>query len=232
MKYVPLSLVGITAVCALSTSAHAAIFTVQPTEATSKDTWVYQFGPYASAFSQMLAVGNTGPSSPHHQQSLVQFDLSSVVTTASQVQSAVIRLHLSDATASGFGANPSATDPISISMYSATSTWNESSVSWATLPTYNPVATDVENITSFNQWIEFDVTNLAKGWLDGSINNFGVRLIQEVAVRNSAGLAVIAVFDSASVSGFEPALVVTTVPQPAAVTMLGLAGTTLLRRRR
>lgn len=223
---------AVAAVVGVSTVAGAAQYVVQPNEAASKDAWAYQFGPYGSAFPNMLAVGNTGPTSAHSQQSAVQFDLSSVATTADQVQSAVIRLYLADATVSGFGANPSAAYPISISMYGATSDWTEGSLVWATLPTYNPVAADTEVISTYGLWVEFDVTDLAKGWLDGSVSNYGVRLIQDVMVRNASNIAVIGVFNSASVAGFEPSLVVTTVPQPAAITMMGLAGTALLRRRR
>ena len=82
------------------------------------------------------------------------------------------------------------------------------------------------------KWIEFDVTVIVQAWLDnansaGGYENFGLIL------RNVGDYWILPYFDTTNLTGgTDPELVVEYVPEPMTITMLGLAGLTLLRRRR
>ena len=99
---------------------------------------------------------------------LLRFDLAGVLpagTTAAQVLKAKLIVFPHTVVSGG-----------SIGVYSVTAGWSEGTVNYATRPAAasKPAATNA--VASANQWVEFDVTALAQGWLASPSSNFGVEL--------------------------------------------------------
>jgi uncharacterized protein (TIGR03382 family) len=210
--------------------------TLQPSESTGQDGFGYQFLPTTNvhfpSFSNWLPVGAT--TTGHDTQSVLKFDLSSVGLTGAQVASASIQLFAISTESTNFGVSPSAGQPITVDMYAATSSWDESTVTWATLPTLGSLV-DSEVVNAINQTYTFDVTDLVKQWLDSPVSNNGVRMLAPTAVGASPSW-VYAVFNSSNGSP-APALVINPVPEPstsmlAAVAAPALAWVGMRRRQR
>lgn len=96
---------------------------------------------------------------------------------------------------------------------------------------YDDYAEAYIHVNDDNKWIEFDVTVLVAAWQKfqngtGGYENFGFY------IRNADDWWVRAYFDTTNLtSGTDPQLVVTYVPEPMTITLLGLAGLSLLRKR-
>jgi len=67
-------------------------------------------------------------------------------------------------------------EDIQIGVYPVTSSWSESSIAWDNQPNSSSIAeyTDVFNSGATDVWCIWHVDDLVKGWLDGSINNYGI----------------------------------------------------------
>jgi hypothetical protein len=194
--------------------------TIQPNEAASKDTFVYQFLPTfnfnSGGFGSLLTAGATGIG--HDTESLVQFDLSSVGLASAQVTSASFQLYVDSTSAAGFGLNPDAAHPIQIDLLAiggASPTWDENTVTWSTEPTTVGGLVASATINGINQWITFDVTSLVKQWLDGTLTNNGFLLRQDAVVPGS-GSFYVGVFDSSAGTN-QPLLNV--VPEPTSMVL-------------
>jgi hypothetical protein len=219
--------------CLVAMPLRGASYSVQPDEAASKDTFAYEFlhdTALEAGFNTILGVSNA--STGHSLMSFIQFDLSSLSgVTASDVTGA--KLKLQSRTNSLGGGNPSVSFPVTASVYAAAQDWTEATLNWDTRPSAGDLhASAVVNSTS--QLVEFDITNLVKGWLDGSINNFGMRLEQEAEVVNGSGQRVGATFVGASGAALSrPLLEINTVPEPSAITLLiaGSIALGVIRRR-
>jgi hypothetical protein len=97
---------------------------------------------------------------------LLQFDLSLLPagTTAAQIQRAVMRVYCNRVTTPG-----------TVSMAPLTGAWNESSVTFATMPAMGtPVAS--LPVTQAGQFVAVDVTALVQGWVSSAATNYGVAL--------------------------------------------------------
>lgn len=215
----------------ISSPVQSAIYTIQPDEAASKDTIAYEFlanMPLEAGFSGTLGVSNT--STPHNLMSFLQFDLSSLAgVTASQVNSATLKLQTQSNSLGG--ANPSAAFPVTANLFAASSAWVEAALTWNTRPSAGAMYASAM-IDSSNELVEFDITPLVKGWIDGSILNFGVRLEQDAEVIDGS-LRVGAAFVSASgAASSRPLLEINTVPEPAAVTLVLIGSFALAAFRR
>lgn len=246
MRKSVLSFSAIALLIAAAAPARAATVTLAPTEPGSKDVFAYQFfatsnfnnllfGP--TNFGTLLAVANTGGSSPHNIKALIDFDLSSTgVTKSAQVGSAILTLRVVDGGAVGFPvANPSASFPIDVALALAGGAWDESTVTWNTFPAAGSVV-DTETISGINVDVSFDVTQAIRDWIDNPSSQFGFLLSQPTEVRNGSNTAVGAVFASSGFGSNVPSLAITVVPEPSSV-MLGLLGAgavglAIARRRR
>jgi hypothetical protein len=224
--------------CCLHQAVCVAI-TLQPDESTSKDTFVYQFlsgynfdsVSFPGTFGNLLSAGKTG--SGHDTESLLQFDLSTVGLTGSQVSSATLQLHVIDTVSAGFGLSPDATHPVQIDVTAITESWSESGgsgVTWNTLPGAAGSPATSQSLNQVNVLVSFDVTNLVKQWLDGSLANNGFLLTQEAAVGVS-GAYHVAVFDS-SAGTVAPLLTIVPEPATAVLVLLGTAGLAIFRLRK
>jgi len=208
-----------------------AVTKIQPNEAASQDTFVYAFSDYAKEPGTVLAPsGNViavTNSVNHTMLSLIRFDLGGA--TLVDGESAYLRLKIRDAYNPG-SANPSADFPARVKVHVATGAWDES-VTWNGQPTYNASEIVAENVTGIDQWVSFDITHQVAAWLASPLTNFGVVLTQDQRVHN--GIKEVGVFFHGAGYGVEsdrPMLEI--IPEPASLTLIGLAGATLLRRRR
>jgi hypothetical protein len=200
---------------------------VQPDEAASSDTFIYQFLPTFNfetsgpGFQALLSSGETGTG--HATKSLIQFDLTGV--SISPGESAYLWLYVRDTTTTGFGQNPSSGFPVTANVAAVTSAWTEISVNWGNPPAAGGTIASA-SIDGINKWVAFDVTSTVEGWLVNPSTNFGFVISQPSAVLN--GGPVVAVYDSAS-GGNHPALIV---PEPASMGLLAVGAAALLARRR
>jgi PEP-CTERM motif len=224
---------------AMMTPASAVV--LQPNEADSKDTFVYQnlpaFNFDGGMFGSFLPVGKTAAPVPGHDtESLLEFDLSSVTLSAAQVTSATLELHAVDTTATGFGGNPDASHVVAVNLFGIAPTdmhtpWMESTVNWSEVAALTLAGQYAStDITGIDQAFTFDVSTLVKQWLDGTLDNNGMLLIAESAVPVDETF-VVATFSSAA-GGFAPKL--TIVPEPSSVVLAlsALAAVAWLSRRR
>ncbi len=214
---------------------HAQLVLQPLTEATSKDTKIYQHVD-TSNFSSNLSI--TSPDTGGHFASLVQFDLSSVSFPAADITSAKLTLY---STGIGVSGTTNAAGGL-VTLSPILDNWRENAADagsaplatyaafFGTTPTLHsgPVASS-QNVTGTG-FYDWDITNLVKSWVDSSQPNYGV-LIQINTTSGDVGFA--DVDSTPGVSGSSPALTINTVPEPASAALLlaGL-GMTLARRRR
>ena len=65
---------------------------------------------------------------------------------------------------------------VSIGVFQVTSSWVESSIIWNIQPSSSSEAEDFYTISTATGWKYWYVTDLVKGWLDGTISNYGMLL--------------------------------------------------------
>jgi hypothetical protein len=66
--------------------------------------------------------------------------------------------------------------PVELRVHRVLGPWSESSLTWLNRPAFDPVPHDARGgITDFGD-IDFDVTELVRGWADGTLPNFGLVL--------------------------------------------------------
>jgi len=121
---------------------------------------------------------------PFH--ALVRFDAAAI--SGQTVDSATLRLYLADLRAGG-----------SIRVHAITSPWTESSVTWNTGPSYEPVPEAVIAVGSADvgSTVSIDLTDLAAKWASGAVQNHGVLLRTTEPIR--------AEFDTKETPGGVPA---------------------------
>jgi hypothetical protein len=197
------------------TAGAQAQYIFQPDEALSKDAKTYRFQNTVNFQSNLGVIGTA--STPHEFRSLLQFDLSAVPYTSSEITSATIELFASAVAAGGAG---------NVSFYEATGTWSETGVTWDTFPSFELTPVDTENVSTAGQWYTFDVTDSIKSWIDNPSSNNGFAILMDTPTGN------------VTLSGAPPvggstinAPRLTVVPEPAGA-MLIFAGTTLCLARR
>lgn len=102
-------------------------------------------------------------------RSLIQFDVSSIPASSS-INSAKLRMYIyrNDV--------PAITK--SVKVYRNLSSFSESTVTYNNRPPVSTAPDDVLNVTNeINTYLEWDITNLVKGWIDNTIVNYGVTVI-------------------------------------------------------
>jgi hypothetical protein len=103
-------------------------------------------------------------------RSMIKFDVSEIPASTS-ISSAVLRVYYT-------GYYDYAGYSRTITSYRISSNWSEASVTWNTAPsiaeTYGTVSL-IAASSSFG-WYSIDVTNLVRGWVNGTLPNYGVML--------------------------------------------------------
>jgi hypothetical protein len=149
------------------TRAPAQTITIQPAPDVSMDAHVEEVIPDGNlGLSETIWIGEWPGG--QRNRSYLQFDLSSIPTTA-VVLKAELRLYYHSS---------SSVQPVDVGAYEVTSSWNDSTITWNVQPTSAStpeyVRTVPANVTDyFESWY---IEDLAQGWIDGSITNYGVVL--------------------------------------------------------
>ncbi len=226
-------LIPLLAVVALAAgTATASPYIIQPDETAGKDTIVYEF--LANTNLDPWGVLGVTKAKDHNLHTLIQFDLNGVPYEASQITSATLNLRVALQGDVLGGEVPTEDYPIEVQVYRTTQNWNESTVTWSTKPSYDSsTLIDSQVIDTIDIWVSFDVTDLVKDWVSGSVSNFGFYLVQTDEVRTDTDKAVGATFYGAGYTGntsYRPYLQI--VPEPTSLGVLGLGAGVLLRRRR
>ena len=104
-----------------------------------------------------------------------------------------------------------------VSLRKLTSDWNEKTVSWDNPPGFDPAIIDPKVVHTtgvappnkeFQDWLSFDITDLYKGWANGSIPNNGIMLYLDTSVCQNGDEFTMYTSDWADAS-LRPKLVVT-----------------------
>jgi len=101
-------------------------------------------------------------------RSLIQFDLSAI-PTGTPIDSALLQVYL-------VSSYDFPGETRTITAYRIASTWSESSVTWNTRPSYGEAYGSASVTHGAWAWYSFDVTNLVRGWVNGTLPNYGVML--------------------------------------------------------
>jgi hypothetical protein len=101
-------------------------------------------------------------------RSLIQFD-TSVIPAGTPIASAVLRVYLV-----GSWDYPGRTR--TITTYRIGSGWSESSVTWNTQPSIGEAYGSTGVTHGSGGWYSFNVTDLVRGWVNGTLPNYGVML--------------------------------------------------------
>ena len=201
--------------------------------ANSQGAMAYEFltgWTFGTMYPDLISALNTGAGSPHSMPSFLKFDLSGATISGTDVASATLRLYLVDVAASGFGGNPSDDYPVAVNFSLVTGgDWNKSTITYGNAPAAGSSIGLVSGIDSIGSWLELDITSLFQGWLDGDINNYGLKLSQPESLRDGANTPIFALFAS---DGYEdqnlrPQIIVQTVPEPSTYFLIGVGLGTL-----
>jgi hypothetical protein len=221
-----------TALFALGTAAFAQndgnYFVLQPNEAASKDAKAYEFLSTMNFQSNLGVVGtNAGM---HEFRSLIQFDLSSLTVPANGITFATLELFCAAVTPFNDTATPPQPIPGTglgiVSLHEVTSAWGETSVTWATFPTFSLAAASSQLVDTAGRWYSFDVSDIVRDWATGATPNLGLAIQMDspdgqVTLQGAGSFA----------AGQAPRL--TVVPEPgSAMLVLAGVGACMLRRRR
>jgi hypothetical protein len=101
-------------------------------------------------------------------RSLVQFDVSSIPAGTS-ISQAKLYLYLVNSCDIGQRTH-------TVTVYRTKAGWSESSVTWNTKPGYAEAYGSASVPSRTWGWYSFDVTNLVRGWVNGSFANYGLMI--------------------------------------------------------
>lgn len=235
---------GTAVVLGLAAVSGAAAVKIQPNEAASQDTFVYEFYedasagdiyagiPGGSASLADLILATTKSPTGHSMNSLIRFDLTGV--TVDPGERVVLGLYVRP-TAFGSAA-PTASYPAPVSVLAADAGWTESST-WQGQPGPLGAAIDSIDISGTNQFVEFDVTAQVQAWLGGATNH-GFIISQDAVVVDPNGRGpgvageVGAFFRGAGWSDPTHRPYLQVIPEPAMLGILSLGAMISLRRKR
>ena len=232
-------LVGIAVVISLSTGAVSAsdppgTVTLQPgpglndgsddgSATKGKDTWIHNGGPaYGPATGGNPSIDLWNIScNPSRGRGLLRFSMDGLPTQ--NIISAKVYMY----TSVFFNGNgwPWPAGDQQVSVRKLTSDWNEKTQGWDNPPSFDPAIIDPKVVHTvgkgppgkapyieFQDWLSFDITDLYKGWANGSIPNYGVMFYLDTSVCQNGDSFNMYTSDYSSDVSLRPKLVVTAAP--------------------
>lgn len=152
------------------TYASIQILHLQPGSEEGKDTYVSLLDPdYNLDNLSSLCIGYHSLNHPTRYRSYMYFDVSSSLPLDAVVTSTYLKINHRIFMGTG---------SLQIGIYPVTGDWEESTITWNNQPTSSSEAesTDYLSSSTENTWIFFNIGDLVKGWVDGSIPNKGMLL--------------------------------------------------------
>ncbi|GAG60982.1 unnamed protein product [marine sediment metagenome] len=152
--------------------------TLQP-GSEGKDAGVETFSPDANwEILYYFGIGNS--TAPNTVRAYIQFDLSTIPEGIVVTDADLKLYHYSSWGSAAF----------TIGLYKVTGSWLENSITWNNQPTSSSDAEFLRSIPagSINYWRSWDIDTLVQGWLDGTITNYGMLLMDtdETLVQTAA----------------------------------------------
>jgi len=146
------------------TYASVQTLTIQPNASRGKDTMVYEDSPTQNFGSTgwLDILSGTG----ERDRAFLQFNISSLPSTAVITQADLGLYYYFDS----LGVSED------VGVYEVTGSWSDSTITWNNQPTVNATVLDTVTLPasgsdSFENWT---ITELVKGWFDGTVANNGV----------------------------------------------------------
>ena len=141
--------------------------TIQPGPAEGKDGFVYFADPAINKGSEIDIYAGADAVN-RLLRSYLQFDLSTISSTAA-ITSAELGLYYAN---TGIELNAS------IGAYRVDTGWEEGVITWLAQPNSASTPVDVNAVPAVvtGDFVEWDITDLVQGWIDGSVANYGVLL--------------------------------------------------------
>jgi hypothetical protein len=159
---------------------HTIIYQPGPTE--GKDAYVGHpnYGEPAVNVGSEIYIGawNSGA---HYARGLIEFDVSSLPNTAISVKLQLYGIPR------GLVDTPQSPIQGDVSLYQVTSPWDEMTVTWNTLPSFNGTAIDTETPDT-ERWYEWDITALYNAWKSGASTNYGLIMIENMEETYKSGI--------------------------------------------
>lgn len=152
--------------------------TIQPGPSYGKDAYAKSTHAYENFNDDKLLIGKQGEA---RMRTFIQFDLSSVPNNA-VVTNAILRLYQYDLWGTG---------SFRIGAHRITQDWKEDTITFNNKPEAFTQAEHTINITTKpgdGKWRDWHIGNLVQGWLDGSIENYGILLkaVDEATINTFA----------------------------------------------
>ena len=143
---------------------------IQPNAAAGKDAMVNQLSPHGDTNYGTGTYLETGCEYGCVIRSFIQFNINSLPSTA-VITNAGLSLWYYD------HAEASAADRPLV-LYRVTEAWNESTITYNNQPNTSTTVVDTETVPASptNSFVTWDITNLVKSWVSGTLPNYGVML--------------------------------------------------------
>lgn len=235
MRRFRFSLPVLMATLCITQATYAEIITIQPPLGDGKDVSLYERTNVPLSSGPSLYAINTGPPGPGFDDfvSLIAFDLSGLQLSADKVLNATLFLYENNVPTASF-VHPTAAFPDQIKVEAAAGPWTPTGTFFSTIPDAIDGLSMTAEVNRANAWFEWDVTDILKGWLNGSFEDNGFIVSSSLETRTPTGVVGTA-FDSFEQTN-RPRLEVTAVPEASSIILLGVMftgglGLIYLRRR-